>query len=114
MAVPTNNGQTIEKELLQNYFKSLVNSFFKILPMRENGERSLPTYIVSLQTELTGCQSFVPELEKEAQLMSLLSILQYLHDNPDCPVRSVRREVFKAISICNKLEVQYTGEEVEK
>jgi hypothetical protein len=41
-------GEPINSELLSNYFASLVNAFFKILPMRENGEVSLPTYMHSL------------------------------------------------------------------
>ena len=40
--------------------------------------------------------------------MTLISILQYLIDTPDCPVQDVKREVFRAISICNKLKSRYT------
>lgn len=97
----------IEREIVSNYFASLVNSFFKILPIREDGEKTLPVYIQSLQSEILGCKEFISALNNNANILRLLSILQYLHDNPDCPVQDVKREVFRAIAICNKLKAQY-------
>lgn len=101
-------GVPITNELIHNYFKSLVNSFFKILPIRESGGTTLPIYIQSLQAELLGCKELICELNNSSNFLTLVAILQYLHDNPDCPVRDVKREVFKAIGICNKLKAQYT------
>lgn len=97
----------ISKELMSNYFGSLVNRFFKILPIRESGEKTLPVYIQSLQSEILGCKEFVCSLNHNPNLLALLSILQYIRDNPDCPVPDVKREVFRAITICNKLKSQY-------
>lgn len=105
--IETRMNTEINNELVHSYFKSLVNSFFKVLPMFENGESSLPTYLDSLQSELLGCGSFIPELEREPQFLSLIAILQYIMDNPEEPVKKVRREVFKAISICNQLKTKY-------
>ena len=105
-------GAHIDCALLHNYFKQLVNHFFKILPMRENEDASLPTYIRSLQIELLGCEGFVPEMGTNPMFMTLLSVLQYMTDHPECSVREVRREVFRAISICNKLKAEYAESEV--
>lgn len=105
--IETTTGNTISDTLLQNYFKSLVNRFFKILPIREDNEQSLTTYICSLQLELLGCKELICSLNDDPSFLSLLSILQYLIDNPECSVGVVKREVFKAISICNKLKAQY-------
>ena len=126
--IKTAAGKPVNEKLLYNYFKRLVNHFFKILPMREDAEvnsvtgradtdtipptawqeeTSLPVYMKHLQLELFGCQRFVPELATNAAFMSLLSILQYLIDNPDCPVRIVKREVFNAITLCNQLKASY-------
>jgi predicted transcriptional regulator len=55
--VHTSVGEPLTGELLRNYFRNLVNQFFKILPMRENGEDSLCVYMTSLQAELIGCKS---------------------------------------------------------
>lgn len=109
MMVETMAGMPIEAEVLHNYFRNLVNHFFKILPIREQNEESLTTYMQSLQAELLGCKGLVSAIQNDASYLTLLSILQYLIDNPECTVREVKREVFRAISICNKLKAQYAS-----
>ena len=100
--IQTTAGVPMSAAVLDNYLRSLINLFFKILPLKESGERSLETYMKSLQAELLGCNALV-----DSMFLSLASILQYLIDNPDCDVVFVRREVFRAISICNKLREKY-------
>ena len=109
MMVETTAGMPIDAEVLHNYFRNLVNHFFKILPIREQNEESLTTYMQSLQAELLGCTGLVSAIQNDASYLTLLSILQYLIDNPECTVREVKREVFRAISICNKLKAQYAS-----
>ena len=109
MMVETTAGMPIDVEVLHNYFRNLVNHFFKILPIREQNEESLTTYMQSLQAELLGCKGLVSAIQNDASYLTLLSILQYLIDNPECTVREVKREVFRAISICNKLKAQYAS-----
>lgn len=94
-------------ELLLNYFRNLVNSFFKILPIKETEPDTLGTYMESLQIELLGCKNLIPDMAICPQYLSLLSILQYLIDFPECTKREVKREVFKAINLCNKLQALY-------
>ncbi len=105
--INTKVGIPMAENVIENYFKTLVNRFFKILPIREAGEQSLPVYIQSLQLEMLGCKELVTELHDDSNFLTLLSILQYIYDNPECPVSDVKREVFRAISICNKLETRY-------
>lgn len=109
MMVETTAGMPLDAEVLHNYFRNLVNHFFKILPIREQNEESLTTYMQSLQAELLGCKGLVSAIQNDASYLTLLSILQYLIDNPECTVREVKREVFRAISICNKLKAQYAS-----
>lgn len=97
----------IKEELIEHYFASLVNRFFKILPIRESGEESLPVYMRSLQCELLGCQELISTLNYDAGFITLSSILQYLINTPDCSITELRREVFHAISVCNKIKEQY-------
>jgi len=110
MKTDTNTGVPMQTGLLPNYFKTLVNRFFKILPMRESEEPSLPVYIQSLQAELLGCKELIDLFGDDAFYLSLLSVLQFLLDHPDCPVRVVKREVFKCINICNKLKARFPEE----
>lgn len=107
MMIETTAGYPINAEILRSYFKNLVNNFFKVLPMRENEEKSLQTYMRSLQVELLGCKEFINVMKNDPSYLTLLSILQYLIDTPGCSVSEVKREVFKAISICNKLQYKY-------
>lgn len=115
MMTETAVGIPISNEIIHGYFKRLVNKLFKILPMRENNEESLVEYMQNLQTELLGCQEFIllnKDSDCEADYMTILSILQYLIDNPECKISHVKREVFGAISICNRLRAHFDLREV--
>ena len=103
MMIQTTVGVPMDATVLNNYLRTLVNLFFKILPIWESGESSLDTYMRSLQAELLGCKELVEAIHEDP----LISILQYLIDTPSCPTPVVKREVFKAISICNKLKAKY-------
>ena len=109
--INTSAGVQISAALVNNYFRSLVNRFFKILPMRENNELTLAIYMHSLQMELFGYKSLVPAFGDNSLFLTLLSILQYLIITPECPVPDVKREVFRAIGICNKLSALYAERE---
>ena len=98
--------EKITKEMLDHYLAGLVNKFFKILPMREANEYSLTEYMESLQVELIGCKGVIDELQHDAMYLTIISILQYLITE-ECEVRVVKREVFKAISLCKKLRKRY-------
>lgn len=102
-------GIEIDERFIANYFQTLINSFFKILPIREQGEISLSTYMRSLQMELLGFDNLVYAIDYDSSYMTLLSILQYLIDNPDIPIPDVKREVFRAIRICNRLYDKHFG-----
>lgn len=101
----------IKDNLVRKYMKSLIGQFYKILPIKESGEPSLGKYMESLQRELIGCEKLIIALDHDELFLSLIAILQYLIDN-ECSVDVVRCEVFKAITICKKLQKKYGVEEV--
>lgn len=107
MMIQTKVGVPMDALVLNNYFRALINLFFKILPIWESGESSLETYMRSLQAELLGCKELIEAIHDDPLFLSLISILQYLIDNPSLEVSTVKREVFRAISICNKLKARY-------
>ena len=107
MTLDTSNGGAINQQLVAKYFKSLINRFFKILPMREASEATLETYMRSLQAELLGCGGLIPDIGDDTSYLTLMSILQYLIDNSTERIPVVKREVFRAINICSKLEAIY-------
>ncbi len=109
MMIQTTAGVPMDAAVLHNYLRTLVNLFFKILPIWESGEPSIGTYMRSLQLELLGCKELVTALRDDPMYLTLLSILQYLIDHPACEVPTVKREVFRAITICNKLRDKYAA-----
>lgn len=110
MMTDTVFGGAVSTEVLASYFKNLVNLLFKILPMRENNEETRGTYMESLICELTGFQELFSAVQNDAGLTQILTILSYLAAHPDEDVSVVKREVFRAISICNKLKARYAEE----
>lgn len=98
----------MEDKIFERYFDKLINQFFKILPIKENEESTLAAYIDSLQVELLGLKDLVPELTSDPRLIKLISILQYFKEHPDCTRTQLRRQVFSAIDICDKLKATYS------
>lgn len=103
--------ESISKKLISNYFASLVNGFFKILPMRESNEPSLSKYVEGLMAEMRGVGKLIEVIDYDARFLSLLGILQNMIDNPNYPVKSTKHDVFKAIVICKSLQEKYGEDE---
>lgn len=101
----------ITRQSLRNYMRNLVDRFFKILPLWEEGEETLPAYLDSMLIELSGFRSMMFALHHDHDFVSLMAIVQYLIDNPETETRTVKREIFRAISICNKLSAKYGTKE---
>ena len=94
MMIQTTVGVPMDAMVLNNYFR---------------------THMRSLQAELLGCKELIEAIHEDPLFLSLIAILQYLIDNPSCEVSVVKREVFRAISICNKLKSRYAvPQEVSK
>ena len=101
----------MRKETMQKYMRGLVDRFFKILPLWEDKEESLPEYLDSLLLELEGFNGLMYALHDDRDFVTLLAILRYFIDYPETNTHTVKREVFRAISICNKLRARYCPEE---
>lgn len=108
MIFETSASRPLDGVVVVNYFRNLVNNFFKILPMRENSEPSLGKYMCNLRDELLGCKSLIVVLNGDPMYLSLISLLQYLIDTPEASVPYVRRRVFDAITMCNELADRYS------
>ena len=108
MSAKTSIGGELNAELLKNYFHTLVNQVYKILPMREKETESLGKYIWRLEAELIGGYGLIEEVRSDAYYGSLLNILHYLNEHGgECPVEQVKQLVFEGIGICEKLSRRY-------
>lgn len=108
MTLDTCAGKRVDARLVRNYFLALVDGFFKILPMKEAEEATLTVYMRSLQISMLGFKELINAIRYDAEYLSLLTILQFLIDNPSCEPQEVKREIFKAISTCKKLAKRYS------
>lgn len=115
--ISTSIGVSVNSQVFSNYFSSLVDSIFKILPIWEDGEeKTLDTYIKSLEKELLGCEELIKAIDYDGMIVSLVSVLENLSNHiydEDMTQVVVKREVFKAISISKKICSKYFKKEEE-
>lgn len=97
---------TTRCDTFADYIQHLISRVYKILPLKEEGEKSLSVYVESFLRELVGCSELFPELSEDPMFVTLLATLTYLQ-NHDLEVHIVRQEVFKSISVVKKLEKKY-------
>lgn len=88
----------IPVEAFRCYLKSLINKVYKILPMYEEENPNLRSYIQSLEREMSGCYQLYQSLCDDAQFLSIIGIVRYLHTE-EYNQRTCKQEVFKAIRI---------------
>jgi hypothetical protein len=87
------------------YLDTTVNSVFKILPLYEEQNIGVATYIESLIFELDGLQDIVA-IEHSYEYISLLSILASVKkeaEKKDSKKPVIKREVFKCINIIKNM-----------
>lgn len=91
------------KRLVEYFEVKNVNSVFKILPLYEENNANLDSYISSLIIELDGLESYINyELSEFVTLIAVVSSLQ--HETKKTANQDiVKREVFKAIEISKSL-----------
>lgn len=87
---------------LDYYFRRLTDRVFKLLPLREEANPGLVTYIASLQMELVGLNSLLV-CDGYHELISLIASLESLKTIEEFTI--YRREVFRCISLCEKLRL---------
>lgn len=91
--------------MIRSYFGALVDRTFKILPLYEESNEGLHKYIKSLSFELSGLRGLVTGLDVDVEYVTLIVTFEALAG--DIAIGSqadtVKREVFKCISIIKKI-----------
>lgn len=91
------------KRLVEYFEVKNVNSIFKILPLYEEDNANLDSYISSLIIELDGLESYINyRLSEFVTLIAVISSLQN-ETKKTANQDTVKREVFKAIEISKSL-----------
>jgi hypothetical protein len=98
----------VPNENCREYFKSLVNKTYKILPLKEENSQTLQSYLDSYLLELIGDKDLFSLLEGKPKFITLLSTISYLASE-DYTVAECKKEVFKSIHIIEKLSDDLFG-----
>lgn len=99
----------IPNPILALYFDRMVGRVYKILPLKESGEATLPEYLDTLVTEMTGLD-VLSALSDQPYYTSMFATLAYLSGHIDeCDLPKVKREVFRLINLSKKLRSYYEG-----
>ncbi len=106
----TKYGVQVSRDMCGAKSSELINQFFKIIPLRENGSDTIAQYMEGLLREMLGMEQLITEWHEDGQYLSLLAILQYHVDHPECDLAIVRSDVFKAIGIIKRLQKKYAEE----
>ena len=107
----TKYGVEVSRDMECSKLEDLIGQFFKILPLREHGSATIVQYMEGLLREMQGLEQLILEWNNDGQFLSLLGILQYHIDHPDCGLDIVRSDVFKAINIIKRLQNKYATEQ---
>ena len=92
--------------LLVPYFNSMVGKVFKVLPLYDEGNLGINTYIESLLFELYGLQKAVVLADIEKDYVSLVSTLESVESELakiDINKQVLKRELFKCIDIVKNM-----------
>ena len=107
----TKYGMEISRNMECSKSEDLIGQFFKILPLREHEAATLGQYMEGLLREMQGLEQLIVDWHEDGQYLTLLGILQYHIDHPDCDLSVVRSDVFKAINIIKRLQKKYATEQ---
>lgn len=110
----TKYGMEVSRDMECATYKDLIGRFFKILPLREHGSTTIAQYMEGLLREMQGMEQLILEWHDDGQILSLLAILQYHINHPDCDISVVRSDVFKAIDVIKHLQGKYATDKLDR
>lgn len=88
--------------IYEKYKTRLINSIYKILPMKEEEVKTLNVYIESLVYELIGLEKVIIQNSKDGgEIMMIISTLENLINEED--IKVVKREVFRMIEMIKRM-----------
>ena len=108
----TCHGIELDSNMVLARIDGLVSQVYKILPLFETGERSVIQYMTSLQREMLGLGSLIAAFRDDDRYLCVLAILQRMIDcglDGSQDIRTIKSDVFKAISILKKMKEHYDG-----
>lgn len=100
----------IPPDIMLEYFEQLIHRIFKILPMREEGIKTLPKYIENLLAEVGGCEKFIVNDLNLLDLILNMEALSLLYDDDIAKFRTqVLRCTRKCKGILDEIQIGLEG-----
>ncbi|MCY9737438.1 hypothetical protein M5X17_27435 [Paenibacillus alvei] len=94
----------LNSDLFYVYSTDLVSRVYKILPLYEENNIGLSSYIQSLIFELYGVYEVVEDIHNNSHFVSLIATLESLSEEVlSNDHRVIKREVFRSIELVKKL-----------
>lgn len=90
------NLNNTNDEILTTYLESSIGKIYKIIPLNEEYNNTIKTYIKSLKIELSGALSNFARLRFDGNFMGIINTLEYMIKN-DFDNETCKREIFKCI-----------------
>lgn len=97
----------MDNSLVDQYLERLKSRIFKILPLIEEKNDGIYSYVDSLIFELNGLQYVVKGLNDSANYITILSTLESISDElvmKEKDFKFLRSEILRLVSIVNKLQ----------
>jgi hypothetical protein len=99
---------TIPNQVIISSLQRLTGKVYKILPMKEEGCKTLDEYVSNLLRELINSKELIENLQFEGELFSLISTLEGL-TNKEVDLTTYRSDVFKSLGIIKKMVGRLKG-----
>jgi hypothetical protein len=85
------------------YCERLIDKIFKLLPLKEEGNKTLPKYTDSLLIELWGGREIINPFSESPEFLSLVCSVTGMKTLEEKAV--YRSKVFECIEICKRLMI---------
>lgn len=102
----TKYGQ-LPDEMLLAYVNGMIAKSYKMIPMKQDGVKSLPKYIEATLREFVGQNELVFELKENEEFLTILGVMETLLSQND--FSKFRSDVFKIINLIEKLKLSLGG-----
>lgn len=97
-----------DKDRIVKFLDSTINNVYKILPLYEEKNIGLETYIESLIFDLKSSDKNI-DIKYSGEFISLLNILTSIKEEiskSDCKQSTIKRETFKSINIIKTMMIK--------
>lgn len=98
MGIDTKYGD-VPSSAFENYRKSIVDRIWLLIPLKEEGCQTIPSYIERLNRELCGMMKFA--VSKNEYIMTVISLLENLRTETD--FATYRHDVLRCCELIAKV-----------